>query len=84
MTDPQPDCIPRNVLVARLRKAGFTFKRETARVSIFKQRGSLRRVAVHNRRILDSREASAILYQAGLSQEEMAEFLEPYRDDRNR
>lgn len=76
--------IPRADLIRRLRQEKFRFKREAKRVTLWHQKGTLRRVSVPKSDHLDLQEVTTILYQAGLGAEEMAEFLEPYRRERPR
>lgn len=67
--------VPHRKLIARLRKEGFTLRRETKRVGIWKKRGSPLRVAVTHANRHDPEYARVVLRQAGLDDEQIREFF---------
>ena len=54
----------------------FTFKRETPRVTIWKQRGSTKRVEIIKRDLHDDTYARSILTQAGMPLGQIQQFIE--------
>ncbi len=68
--------VPNDALINVLRrKLNHTFKQQTERVSIYKQRGSTNRVAVKKANQHSPEYAGTVLRQAGMSQEEIDQFL---------
>ena len=61
----------RQELIDVLREKNFYFKRQAKRTQIWRQRGGLRHVAVPDKRVLSRQQAGVVLYQAGLSKEEI-------------
>lgn len=67
--------VPNDALTNRLRQAGYTFKRQTDRMMIWKQKGSTRRVMVRRNRDHDDDAVRVLLRQAGLSPDEIEAFI---------
>ena len=67
--------IPNDALINALRSLKFTFKRQTDRVSIYKQRGTTSRVAVKRNASHDETYASTLLAQAGMPKAEITKFI---------
>ena len=72
---PEPKAIGKKQLLNCLRQHGYTFKRQGKRRDIWKKKGSTRRVDVPRNALIDSRIAVIVLGQAGLSPQEIEEFL---------
>ena len=62
-------------LTNALRSLNFTFKRQTDRVMIWKQRGTTLRVSVRRHSTHDNEYSAVVLRQAGMSEEEIAAFI---------
>lgn len=67
--------VQKDLLTARLRDAGFGFKRQGKRVGIWKRKGSTDRVDVPRRSWFTESQARHVLTQAGLSSAEINDFL---------
>lgn len=67
--------VAREHLVARVRKANFTYDRRGDRTELYRQRGTAQRVAIPRRDWIPEKNARTILTQAGLSEKEIEEFL---------
>ncbi len=67
--------IPNDALINALRSLKFTFKRQSDRVSIYKQRGTTLRVSVRRNKKHDEMYARVILRQAGMLPAEIDSFI---------
>jgi hypothetical protein len=67
--------IPREQAVARLREAGFSYKRRADRVEIYRQRGTGKIVNVSLRDLFDETYTRTVLHQAGLTPAQIEDFL---------
>ena len=67
--------VPREQVRERLLRAGFTFKRSADRVEIYRQKGTIRRVALPRRDLIPEVSVRIILSQAGLSPADIDDFL---------
>lgn len=72
---PEIKAIKKKQLANCLRKHGCTFKRQGKRRDLWRKRGSTVRIAVPRNALIDSRVAVVVLRQAGLSPQEIEEFL---------
>jgi len=72
---PEAKAVGRRQLMNCLRRHGWTFKRQGNRWDIWKKKGSTDRIAIPRSRFIDSRVAITILGQAGLSPQQIEEFL---------
>ena len=72
---PEPKAVNKRQLVNCLRQRGYTFKRQGKRREVWKKKGGTTRVFVPMKASIDSREAVVVLKQAGLSSEQVDEFL---------
>jgi hypothetical protein len=69
----------REQVINKLRAAGYRFKRDAWRVSIFKKQGGTHRIEVPKRDILDEEWVRAAFRQADITREEIDEFLRQCR-----
>jgi predicted RNA binding protein YcfA (HicA-like mRNA interferase family) len=67
--------VPREQVIARLREAGWRFKRQADRVEIYKKPNEAQRVDVPRRDLLPRAIVAHILRQGGLSPAEIEQFL---------
>ena len=67
--------IPREEVINRLRRAGFTFNRRAPRVELWRKKGAVIFVDVPLRDFLSETSVRAILFQAKLTVAEVNEFL---------
>jgi hypothetical protein len=67
--------VPRDQIVNRLREAGYRFHRKADRVEFYRRPGDIRRVSIPRRDLIPEPIACAILHQAGLTHEQIAQFL---------
>jgi len=65
-----------DALLNRLRALGFSFKRQTERVAIYKQKGKTRRVTVSKRNAHDANYVRIVLRMAGMSPDEIEAFIQ--------
>ncbi len=72
---PEPKAVKKKQLLNCLRRHDYTFKRQGKRRDIWKKKGSTRRIDVPRNALIDSRIAVIVLGQAGLSRQEIEEFL---------
>ena len=72
---PEPKAVKKRQLINCLRRHDYTFKRQGNRREIWKKRGGTTRVFVPRSTSIDSREAMVVLKQAGLSRQQIEEFL---------
>lgn len=72
---PEPKAVKKKQLNNCLRQHNYTFKRQGKKRDIWKEKGSTRRVDVPRTTLIDSRVAVIVLGQAGLSPQEIDEFL---------
>ena len=72
---PEPKAVKKRQLINCLRQHGYTFKRQGHRREIWKKKGDTTRVFVPRKASIDSREAVLVLNQAGLSSDQIEEFL---------
>ena len=75
--------IPNDALVNALRSLNFTFKQQTDRVMIYKQRGTTRRVGLRRRDYHDEGAAREALKLAGMPLAEIQNFIESAKTARN-
>lgn len=68
--------IPHDTVINALRELGFTFKKQTDRVVIYKKRGGTNRVAVRRRDFHDRKAIGVLLAQAGMPHDEIERFLD--------
>lgn len=64
-----------DALLNRLRALGFSFKRQTERVAIYKQKGSTRRVTVSKRNTHDPDYVRVVLRMAGMPLDQVEAFI---------
>lgn len=67
--------ISRQQVVNRLRTENYTFKKRGKRVEIYRQKGSKQRVVLSLRDFYDEKYVGIVLGQAGLSVDQIAEFI---------
>jgi hypothetical protein len=67
--------ISRQQVVNRLRLANYSFKQRGKRVEIYRQKGSKQRVSLSLRDYCDEKYVTVVLAQAGLSQNQIDEFI---------
>lgn len=67
--------VPRQQVIARLREAGWHFKRPADRVEIYKKPNEAQRIDVPRRELLPKTIVVQILRQAGLTPAEIDHFL---------
>ena len=67
--------VPHDALINALRESGYTFKRQTSRVQIYKKRGGIGRVTIGRRRTHAPEAARSILRHAGMDDEGIERFL---------
>jgi predicted RNA binding protein YcfA (HicA-like mRNA interferase family) len=68
--------ISREQVIARIKEAGWRFKRQGERTDLYKRSNSAQRVPVPRRDLLPALSVKAILRQAGLTPEQIAQFLQ--------
>lgn len=74
--------IPNDALINALRSLNFTFKRQADRVTIWRQKGTLTRVALRRVDLHDDDTARSILRQAGMAAAAIENFIQSARCDR--
>ena len=62
-------------LIDALRRCGYTFKRQTDRVQIYKKRGSTHRVALRRSHSCSPEYARKLLRSAGMDEAELEAFI---------
>lgn len=68
--------VPNDALINVLRrKLNYTFKRQTERVNVYKERGGTRRVLVKKNAWHTPEYARSILRSAGMNEEDIERFL---------
>jgi hypothetical protein len=67
--------VPHEALRNAVRGLGFTFKKQTDRVELFRKRGSTLRVAIRRLDLHSEAYARQILRQAGMIDSEIEEFI---------
>ncbi len=67
--------VPRQQLINRLRALGFTFRKRTGRVELYRSVATTRRVEIVRKEMLDEDAVRLILRQAGLDREEIERFI---------
>ena len=72
---PESKAVKKRQLMNCLRKHGWAFKRQGKRRDIWKKKGDTRRVPVPREAFIDGRVAMIVLRQAGLSSQDIDEFL---------
>ena len=75
--------IPNDALTNALRSLKFEFKDQTQRVTIWKQKGTTKRVIVHKRDFHDEITARSVLTQAGMPLGAIQQFIETARRRRH-
>lgn len=75
--------IQHDALINILRAHGFTFKRATPRVEIYKKKGSTARVEIGRRDLHDDDAARSILRRAGLPANKIDGFILGYTTGRH-
>jgi hypothetical protein len=68
-------CIPRQHLINRLRELGFTFRKRTGRVELYRCAATARRVEIVRKDLLDEEAVRSILRQSGVEREEIERFI---------
>lgn len=72
---PEGVWVPRPQLLARLREAGWSFKRHGKRVEIWKKAGTTQRLSVPTQKLVAVPHVRVVLRQAGLLAREIERFL---------
>lgn len=67
--------IPHDAVLNALRKLNFSFKRQTDRVDLYKQKGSPRRVSLSRNAMHDPAYVRILLSQAGMPPGEIESFI---------
>ena len=67
--------VPHDALINALRELGYTFKRQTSRVQIYRKRGGIERVAIRRSRSHAPEAARSILRNGGMDEEGIERFL---------
>ena len=70
--------VPHSTLRDAIRALGYQFKRETARVEVYKRRGGIERVVLRRTAAHSPEAAASILRQAGMAPDAIESFLAPY------
>jgi hypothetical protein len=68
--------IPHDTVLNALRKLNFSFKRQTDRVDLYKQKGSPRRVSLSRNAMHDPTYVRIVLKQAGMPEPEIERFIQ--------
>jgi hypothetical protein len=68
--------IPHDAVLNALRKLKFSFKRQTDRVDLYKQKGSPRRVSLSRNAMHDPTYIRTLLKQAGMADAEIDNFIQ--------
>lgn len=71
--------IPNDALINALRSLNFTFKRQADRVTLWRQRGGVKRVAVRRNVAHSEDYAKSILRSAGMSEADIESFVRETR-----
>lgn len=67
--------VSRTQVIQRLREAGFVFKEKAKHAEMWRKRGSVERVFVNLREQFDEQMVTVTLSQAGLTRQQINEFL---------
>ncbi len=67
--------IPRQALIKKLRELGYSFKRETEGVSLYKGRTNRDFVPIPKKELLDLTSVKGILNRAGMSEGQIQDFI---------
>ena len=67
--------VPNDALINVLRDQGYTFKRQTDRVMLYKRRGGTQRVQVRRNACHDKKYVRILLAQAGMGQADIDNFI---------
>jgi len=74
--------VPRDQVIKCLRERGWSFKRQTKRVEIYKLKGETDRLPIDKRKSFPENYVRTVLAQAGLNPAEIEQFLkESVKDD---
>ena len=73
--------IPNDALINAVRDQGFTFKKQTERVVIYKERGTTARVAIRRNVMHDELYVRILLRQAGMPADKIERFITNTRRD---
>ena len=68
--------IPHDAVLNALRKLNFSFKRQTDRVDLYKQKGTPRRVTLNRNAMHDPMYVRILLKQAGMSEADIEAFIQ--------
>ena len=74
--------VPHDALLNALRDLGYTFKRQTDRVAIYRKRGGTDRITLRRRKFHTPEATESILSQAGMAEEDIARFIAQYSTSR--
>lgn len=72
--------IPNDALINILRSQNFTFKRQTDRINLYRQRGGTTRVAVKKSQFHTPEYARSVLRIAGVDDNRIKRFLAQYNN----
>jgi hypothetical protein len=75
--------IPNDALINAVRHCGFAHKKESQRMTLWKQRGTTRRVEIIKRDLHDEGYARSVLRQAGMPAAEIENFIRSTTTGRN-
>jgi hypothetical protein len=67
--------VGRDKLINAIRSKKFSFKRETERIHLYKQKGSTKRVQIRSSGDIDPKNAAFVLKSAGFTEDEVKKFL---------
>jgi hypothetical protein len=67
--------IPHDAVLNALRKLNFSFKRQTDRVDLYKQKGTARRISLTRNAMHDPTYVRLLLKQAGMPENEIEGFV---------
>jgi len=68
--------VPRERLLNKLRELGFVFKKEKGHVQLYRRSSDGTRATLRKRDLIDVAEVTAMLRQAGCSEEEIRSFIQ--------
>jgi len=71
----EPVWVPRDQVIQRIRQANWTFKKSGRKTDLWKLTGSPQRLPVPKRKTFPENAVRIVLSQAGLSKEQIEEFL---------